>query len=75
MPKITVGSKVRISAKHLRSTGRFTGPDCFMRGTVTDIEPGFGPPPGLATVKWDDTEYPPRILAVNLSLVGVPEVD
>lgn len=59
---IKIGDRVAVSARHLRSTGQFTGDVCFARGTVTGLqqlgeitlaviawEPLSGSPPDVPT--------------------------
>jgi hypothetical protein len=72
-----VGDRVAFARAFLRSTGQFTGPGGFMRGTVTDIQEWQGVPQ-LVTVAWDSKlasweqieAHTSRALACNLVLVS-----
>ena len=67
----TIGDRVRMSTKHLRSSGQYTGPEAptsygpFARGVVIAAQPFGGPGHELLTVKWDDGDTHP-VLDVNL---------
>ena len=71
--KIKVGDRVAVSARHLRSTGQFTGDICFCRGTVTELQP-LGQIT-LAVIAWEPLDgrppdVPGKINVSNLSRVS-----
>jgi hypothetical protein len=77
---LQVGDRVQFSAKFLRSTGQYTGPVPFLKGTIEEIQPlGAGKDPlMLATIKWEgdpDEEEPKRVNVKNLKKVGQLEAD
>lgn len=51
---IRIGDRVAVSARHLRSTGQYTGDICFARGTVTELQP-LGTIT-LAVIAWEPLE-------------------
>lgn len=64
-----IGDRVRFKAEWLRSTGSFTGPVPFARGTVTRIEPLHRSERSVVWVQWDEAEgVPPKALNVNLEV-------
>ena len=76
MRPIAVGDRVRYSAKWLRNTGQYTGPVCSAKGTVTALEPFGVEGRQLATIAWErKAPLPPRVLDVNLSILGAREAD
>ena len=66
-PEITIGARVKYSRAFLRSTGMFSGPVPFAKGTVTAIQSYTGDCPDVATVQWDNINSQlQRILVNNL---------
>lgn len=71
--KIKVGSKVKYSARFLRSIGAYSGSLPFAKGKVTDLKK-FGEN-FLAEIDWKDKDIPEKVLVSNLIKVGTLEAD
>ena len=70
--KFVVGSKVKYSAKWLKSTGQYTGAICFAIGIITELQT-VGARLTLARIDWDCPDIPERVNIANLTLKGRPE--
>lgn len=66
---VAVGDRVAYSAKWLRSTGQVASDIGHARGTVTALE---SPTPNwtLATIQWENGDFPNKVLVSNLAKVG-----
>ena len=73
MSKISVGDRVKYSAKFLRSIGAYTGELPFAKGTVREIS-HWGTLT-VARVEWGNPEIPEGVNVGNLTLCGRPEAD
>ena len=67
--KLAIGDRVAYSAAFLRSTGQQTGDAPFLRGVVEKLDK-IGDSLVLATVAWNDPEWPKRVAVANLAKVG-----
>jgi len=63
---LQVGDRVGYRAAFLRSTGQFTGPAPFARGTVIALN-AVGPQATIAEIAWDTTHMPSRVHVANLA--------
>ncbi len=66
---IQAGSKVKYSAKFLRSVGIYSGDIPFARGTVRQLEP-LSKETTLAVIDWNAPGVPERVNVANLIEVG-----
>jgi hypothetical protein len=71
--KLAIGDRVAYSAAFLRNTGQQTGEAPFVRGIVTALKEYGGGSMILATVEWNDPEWPPKCATSNLAKVGSRE--
>ena len=70
----SIGDRVKYSRDFLRSTGQFSGPVPFAKGTVTEISEFGAPGRALVSIQWDgNQELPPRVLNLNLVREKQPE--